>query len=203
MQKLLSELNFVLGDDSWIHDDSHIFGPFHYRHIVQCIQFLLSHLPFQAHHDIEPVSLADSEGRRIYSEMNTGNSWWDTQYQLPGGAKVVTVICASDKTHWTNLSGNRHAWPRYIIIVSIRKYIRRRPKEFARILIGLIPCPPQGATNIDEAWHSEVGTVLSQFTHLDIASPGLKWDFAVALQRQSYPLLAAWVGYHPEQLMVA
>ena len=31
----------------------------------------------------------------------------------------------------------------------------------------------------------------------------MKWDCADGLQRQCYPLLAAWVGDHPEQVMVA
>ena len=66
LQKLLSELDFGLGDDSWIEDDSHIFGTLYYRDIFKCIQFLLAHLPFQAHLDFELVHLADSEGRRIF-----------------------------------------------------------------------------------------------------------------------------------------
>jgi hypothetical protein len=69
----------------------------------------LAHLPFQAHLDFEPVRLADSKGVQIYSEMNTGDWWWDKQDQLPAGATVVSVICASDKTHLTNFSGNQHA----------------------------------------------------------------------------------------------
>src|SRR5882757_6166875 len=93
LRKLLSELDFGLGDDSWIEDDSHIFGMLYYRDIFKCIQFLLAHLPFQAHLEFEPVRLADSEGRRIYSEMNTGDWWWDTQNQLPAGATIVPVIC--------------------------------------------------------------------------------------------------------------
>jgi hypothetical protein len=75
---LLSELDFGFGDDSWIEDDSHIFGTLFYRDIFECIQFLLAHLPFQAHLDFEPVRLAESEGLRIYRDMNTGDWWWDT-----------------------------------------------------------------------------------------------------------------------------
>jgi len=73
----------------------------------------------------------------------------------------VPVICASDKTHLTNFSGDQHAWPLYLTIGNIRKDISRTPNTVAWILIGLIPCPPKGAKNIDEAWHSAVGTVLS------------------------------------------
>ena len=78
MRNLLSELDFGLGDDSWIEDDSHIFGTLYYRDIFKCIQFLLAHLPFQAHLHFEPVHLADSDSRRIYSEMNLGVWFWDT-----------------------------------------------------------------------------------------------------------------------------
>jgi len=73
----------------------------------------------------------------------------------------------------------------------------------ARILVGLMPCPPKGAKNIDEAWHSVVGTVLSPLRNLDITGPGLKWDCADGFLRQCNPLLAAWVRDYPEQVMVA
>ena len=45
--------------------------------------------------------------------------------------------------------------------------------------------------------------MLSHLRHLDITGPGLKWDCADGFQRQCYPRLAAWVGDHPEQVMVA
>jgi hypothetical protein len=60
--KLLFELDFRLGDDSWIEDDSHIFGTLYYRDIFKCIQFLLAHLPFQVHINFELVCHADYEG---------------------------------------------------------------------------------------------------------------------------------------------
>jgi len=175
LRNLLSELKFGLGDDSWIEDDSHIFGTLYYRDIFKCIQFLLAHLPFQAHLNSNPVRLTDSEGRRIYSKMNTGDWWWGTQDQFPAGATIVPVICASDKTNLTNFSCIQHAWPLYLTIGNIRKDMGHKPKKRAWILIGLIPCPPKGAKNIDKAWHSAVGTVLSQLRHLVIAGPGLKW----------------------------
>jgi len=63
LRNLVSELDFGLGDDSWIEDHSHIFGTLYYRDIFKCVQFLLAHLPFQADLDFEPVRLADSESR--------------------------------------------------------------------------------------------------------------------------------------------
>jgi len=56
---LLFQLNFGLGDDSWIEDHSHMFRILYYRDIFKCIQLLLAHLPFQAHLDLERVNLAD------------------------------------------------------------------------------------------------------------------------------------------------
>ena len=88
------------------------------------------------------------------------------------------------------------------MIGNIRNDIRHTAKMCAWNLIGLIPCPPKGSKYKDEAWHSEVGPVLSQLRHLDITGPGLKWDFADGFQWQCYPLSAAWVRDYPEQLMV-
>jgi hypothetical protein len=202
LRNLLSRLNCGLGNDSWIEDHSHIFGTLYYRDIFICIQFLLAHLPFQAHLDFELVRLADSESHGIYREMNTGDWWWDTQDRLPAGATIVPVICASDKTHLTNFSSDQDAWPLYLTIGNIRKDICCTPKKRTWILVGLIPCPPKSAKNTDEAWHSAVGTVLSPLRNLDITGPCLKWDCADGFQRQCYPLLAAWVGDYPEQVMV-
>jgi len=81
----------------------------YYRDIFKCIQFHLAHLPFRAHLNFGLVRLADSEGRRIYSEMNLGDWRWDTHDQLPARATIVPVMSASDKTHLTNFSGDQHA----------------------------------------------------------------------------------------------
>jgi hypothetical protein len=70
---LLSELNFGLGDHSWVNDDSHIFGSLYHRDILKCIQSLLAHLPYQAHLSFKLLRLAGFEGRRIDSEMITGD----------------------------------------------------------------------------------------------------------------------------------
>jgi len=198
LRKLLSELDFRLGNDSWIEDDPHIFGTLYCRDIFQCILFLLAHLPFQAHLNFELVRLADSDGRQIYSEMNTGKWWWDSKDQLPAGATILLVMCASDKTNRTNISGDQNAWPLYLTIGNSRKDIHRSPTKRAWILVRQIPCTPAGAKNIHEAWHSAVGTVLSQLRHLDITGPGLKWDCADGFQRQCNPDVPAWVGDHPE-----
>jgi hypothetical protein len=134
--------------------------------------------------------------------MNTSDCWWDTQDQLPEEETIVPVICASDKTPLTHCSGDQHACSLYLTIGNIREAIRRTPKQRTWILVGLMPCHPKGAKNIDEAWHSAVGTVLSQLRHLDSTGPGLKWDCADGFEQQCCPLLAAWVGDYPKQGMI-
>ena len=135
--------------------------------------------------------------------MNTGDWWWDTEDQRPAGAMIVPVICASDKTHLPDFSGDLLAWPLYHVIRNIPKYIRRTHTKCAWIVVGLIPCTPKGAKNTDEVWHFVVGTVLSALRNPDITGTDLKWDCADGFQRRCYPLLAAWVGDYQEQVMVA
>jgi len=203
LQKLLSQLDLGFGDDSWIEDHSHIFGTLYYRDIFKCIQFLLAHLPFQAHLDFKLVHVADSRGHRIYSEMNTGDWWWDMLDQLPARATVVPVIYASDMTHLTKFLGSQHTWPLYIMIGNICGDIGRTPIERGWILVGLIPWPPKGAYNTDEVWHSAVGTLLSQLWNIDITGPSLKWNCADGFHRHLYPQLEALVGDLPERVMIA
>ena len=116
---LLESIDFGLGAESWLEDSSQTFGTLYYRDIFRCIKFLLAYIPFATHLDFELVRLADSEGCHVYSEMNTGNWWWDTQEQLPQGATIVPVIFAFDKTHLTNFSGDKQAWPLYMTIGNI------------------------------------------------------------------------------------
>jgi len=111
------------------------------------------------------------------------------------------VICASDKTHVAHLSGNQHSKPLYPTIGNIRDDIRQTPKMLTNILTRVSPCQRQGAKRMDEAWHSAVGTVLSQLRYLDISGPCLKWDWADGFQQRCYPVWAAWVGNYTEQVM--
>ena len=135
--------------------------------------------------------------------MDTSDWWWDMCDQVPAGATVVPVMCASDKTHLTNFSGDQHPRPKNPTNGNIRKDIRWTPKTRTWILVRLSPCPPKGATNTEEAWHCVVGNVLSQLRNFDITGPGWKLKFADGFQRQFYALLAAWVGDYPELVMIA
>jgi len=131
------------------------------------------------------------------------NWWWDAQDPLSARATIVPVICASHKTRMTNFSGDQHAWRLNLTIGNNRKHIHQTPKPRGTILLGLIPCPPEGAKNIVEAWQNTVGPGLSQLRHFDITGPSLKRDCADGFQRQCHPHFAAWVSDHPNQGMAA
>lgn len=78
---LLGRCDFGLGPESWTVQD--VAGRKLYKRDVQeCIQLLLSHLPFRDYMDYKPVQLHDSKGERIYNEINTGNWWWETQVRI-------------------------------------------------------------------------------------------------------------------------
>jgi len=134
---------------------------------------------------------------------NTGNLWWDTQHQLPAGAKVVPGICACDETHTINFSGVQHTSSHYIKNSNIRNEIRCTPTIHTWKLAELICCILQGAKINEEAWHTTIATALSTLRNLDISSAGSKWYCVDQIQRQCYPLFAAWVGDYPKPVMVA
>jgi len=142
------------------------------------IQSLLAHLPLQAHLNFELVRLAPSENRQINSEINRRYWGCDTQDLLPAWVTIVPGICASDKTHLTNSSGDQYAWLLYLTIGNIQKDICSTPKMGAWILVGLIPRPPEGVIITDNVWHSAVGTMVSPLRNLDRTGPGLKSNFA-------------------------
>jgi len=155
------------------------------------------------HVNFEPARLAELESRRIHSEMNKGNWWWDLHDQPPAGVLVVLAILASDKSQLIKISAYKHAWSPYLTIDNIAEDIYHSPKQRAWIPVWLIACPPNDAKNTDQAWDSVVGSVLFPLRNLDIAGPGLKWNYADGFHRQFYPLLAAWVRDYPEQVIVA
>jgi hypothetical protein len=70
--ELLRNLDFGLGNSTWFEAPG-IHGSIYSRDILQCMQFLLSHLPFADDLDFAPVKLFDDAGNRIYSEMSSCN----------------------------------------------------------------------------------------------------------------------------------
>ena len=195
--ELLRDLDFGLGANSW-YGAAGRHGTIYCRDILECIKFLLGHLSFSEDLDFAPVQLFDSADNRIYSEMNSGDWWWETQEHLPSGASIIPIILASDKTHLTNFSGDKSAWPLYMSIGNIRKDVRRTASRRAWILIGFIPVPSKGAPDSGAAWHHAVDMVLGALKDVEIRGPGYQWDCADGFRRNCYPIIAAWIGDYPE-----
>jgi len=116
---------------------------------------------------------------------------------------IVPDIWASDTTHWSNFSGNQHAWPPYHTIGNIQKDICHTLKVRTWLNIRLIPYLGKGAKKFDKGWHNLVGTVLTQLMHLDTTGPGLKWDCPDGFRLQCYLLRATWVRNNQDQVMFA
>jgi hypothetical protein len=114
--KLFSGIGLVIRNDSGIGIYSPIFGILSYWDILRGIQFLLAHLPYEEHLDCELVCLAEFWGCRPFSEMCASNWLRETQDPLSASATIVLVICVSEKTHFTNLSGDWPGWPRFLTI---------------------------------------------------------------------------------------
>jgi hypothetical protein len=115
----------------------------------------------------------------------------------------VPVLFGSDKTHLTDFTGDKSAWPLYMSIGNIRKDVRRTASRRAWILVAFIPIPPKGASDIHGSWHQAIATILKPLKDVNIAGPGFEWDCADGFTRNCYPLLAAWIGDYPELTMIS
>jgi hypothetical protein len=73
LRMLLSRLDYRLGNDSWMENHWHSFGTLYYGDIFKSVKFLIAHLPFQEHLNVELVCHAESESCGIYPKMNTGD----------------------------------------------------------------------------------------------------------------------------------
>ena len=99
--------------------------------VLQCIQLLLGHLPFEERMVYGPVRIFDTYGRRIFNEIYTGDWWWDTQDRILEGGTVIPLLFSSDKTHLTNYSRDKAAWPLYMTLGNIEKEIKRQSLKHA------------------------------------------------------------------------
>ena len=123
------------------------------------------------------------------------------------GATIVPVIISSDKTQLT-LFRNKSAYPIYMTIGNIPKEIRRKPSSHAFILVGYLPTTRlEHITNqsrkrrvIANLYHACVGRILQP---LELAgADGIWMSTGSGHQYRVHPILAAFVGDYPEQLLV-
>jgi len=56
---------------------------------------------------------------------------------------LVPVIGMSDQTHLTNFSGDKKAWPVYIMVGNLPSGRHNSPTSMAVLLLALLPIPPK------------------------------------------------------------
>jgi hypothetical protein len=115
------------------------------------------------------------------------------------GATIIPVILASDKTHLSNFTGDKSAWPVYLMIGNIEKSVRRKPSAHASILIGYIP-----VSNLEcfskskhqfagyQLFHNCMRSLLDPLR--DAGTNGVDIVCTDGFIQRAYPILSAYVA---------
>ncbi|KAJ3017898.1 hypothetical protein NUW54_g471 [Trametes sanguinea] len=186
---------------------------FYYRDVLECLRALFGDPEFARDLLLVPERHYTDASRqaRVYFDMNTGDWWWRIQRLLdrrcPGGT-VIPVIISSDKTQLT-VFGNKTAYPVYLTIGNLPKDIRRKPSHRGQVLLAYLP-----TSNLEHITNqaSRRRTLLNLFhacmRHV-LAPLQAAGEHGVAMARgdgvmfRCHPILAAYVGDYPEQILVA
>jgi len=57
--------------------------PFFYPKVLGCVRYLIRKLAYREDFGCAPRHEYDSNGQRIYAEMQTADWWWDVQVEHP------------------------------------------------------------------------------------------------------------------------
>ena len=123
------------------------------------------------------------------------------------GATLIPIILSSDKTQLT-LFRAKSAYPVYLTIGNIRKDVRRKPSRHAQMLIGYIPTSwLEHITNaaarrraLANLFHGCMREIVAPIT--SYGETGIPMMSGDGVWRRCHPLLAAFVGDYPEQVLV-
>jgi hypothetical protein len=99
---------------------------FYFGEPLECVPYVLYQCPYPDDVVNGPPWTLDTEGERVYSEMNFADWWWETLDRPSLGATIVQLICGSDETQFTEFSGDLIAWPIYLTIRNIHSSIRNK-----------------------------------------------------------------------------
>ena len=127
---------------------------------VEAFQDRLSHMlhysPFKLFHR-NPLT---EQVQRVYGELFTSNAFLDEHEKLQKYGKlplgntdcklekvIAALMISSDGTHLTNF-GNAKAWPIYLMLGNLSKYIRSMPKSGAMHHLAYIPSVRLGISSL-------------------------------------------------------
>lgn len=121
---------------------------------------------------------------------------------------IVPIIISSDKTQLTTFR-NKSAYPVYMTIGNLPKHIRRKPSRQAQILIAYLPTSKlEHITNqaarcraLANLFHACMRFILQPLEKL--GKTGLHLTSGDGAVRDGHPILAAYIGDYPEQVLVA
>ncbi|KAI5990101.1 hypothetical protein EDD15DRAFT_2170625 [Pisolithus albus] len=178
------------------------------RDPVACVRELMGNPAFDGEIAYAPEKVfTDLHGTtRRYDEMWTGDWWWETQRRLPSGSTVAPVILASDKTELSRFKGDKNAWPVYLSIGNLSKEVRRQPGRHASVLLGYLPVSKlesfdDNSIGRQRLFHYCMRRMLRPL--VDAGRNGVELVCADGQIRRVFPILAAYIGDHPEQCLVA
>ncbi|KAG7094608.1 hypothetical protein E1B28_005432 [Marasmius oreades] len=142
--------------------------------------------------------------------MHTGNWWWEMQEVFEKhhpNATIVPIIISSDKTQVT-LFRNKTAYPVYMTIGNLPKFIRWKPSRYAQILIAYLPTTKLTHIKVKASrrrvlanlFHTCMSFVLDPL--IPAGDKGMRLVSGDGAVRHGFPLHAIFVGDYPEQLLV-
>jgi len=114
----------------------------------------------------------------------------------------------SDQTHLTNLSCDKKAWPVCITHGTRLSGRRNSPTSIAVLLLALLPIPPKLSkfSKADQHQREMNANTLRGVLELifaplqEPANDGVPIDGADGKVRSCFPILAAWIADHMENL---
>ena len=198
---------------------------FYCRNVLECVKYLFSKRYHKSYTDYAPQKRFfnndddsdDSEKPdRNYTEMNTGDWWWDLQDEIVRGYKgkppvkgatIVPIICSSDETHLSNHSGDVKAWPIYLTLGNFHISPRSKASNRAYMVLAVLPPKPK-LRKISKALDNEYREIAKEcmqyafreaFKSLkDLPDDGVVMDCPDGKKRRCFPVLAVWSADHME-----
>jgi hypothetical protein len=128
------------------------------------------------------------------------------QATLADGTTVLPLIVGSDKTHLTNFSGDKKAWPIYLSLGNISQKARRTSSLNAWIIISYMPTVAWN--NPGDIWTTLSHRLFHQCTKIifhPTIQPGMEGALltdSLRCQRLCFPCLVAWLADYQEQVLL-